>query len=78
MPLVLRGISAVKNRAARKGGVEICNKCGRSVAPKSGRFAKRIPDLNTVEERQALGRRHPTGDYVCADCEVWLSLRERQ
>jgi len=48
---------------------EICNECGRSVARGSGRFVNRIPDANSVEERLELGRPHPEGDFLCAECD---------
>ena len=48
---------------------EICNECGRSVKPGSGNFVNRVPDCNTPEERKEMGRPHPEGDFVCAECD---------
>lgn len=48
---------------------ERCNICGRNVAPGSGWFVNRIPDLNTYEERIELGRKYPEGDFVCSACD---------
>ncbi len=48
----------------------ICNQCGRSVAFGSGRFMYRIPDLHSVEERRAMGKPFPEGDYLCLDCAI--------
>jgi len=50
-------------------GRQICNECGRSACLGSGRFVNRVPDLNSVEERQKLGKPFPEGDYVCAECD---------
>jgi len=49
---------------------DICNECGRSVAPGSGLFVDRIPDLNTVEERRELGKPYPEGDWLCRECDA--------
>ncbi len=49
--------------------MEICNECGQSVAQGDGRFVNRAPDLNTLEERQDMGKPFPRGDWVCADCD---------
>ena len=48
---------------------EICNQCGISVKPGSGNFVNRVPDCNTPEERKEMGRPHPEGDFVCAECD---------
>ena len=50
--------------------VQNCNECGRSVAPGSGRFVNRVPDLNEPEERKAAGKPFPQGDYLCAECDA--------
>jgi len=50
--------------------VQICRECGRSVAPGSGRFVNRVPDLNSAEERKAIGCPFPQGDYLCAECDA--------
>lgn len=52
------------------GEMEICNECGQSVQFGSGRFVNRIPDFNTVEERRAMGKPYPEGDYMCQECEI--------
>ena len=48
---------------------EICNECGTSVNLGSGNFVNRVPDCNTPEERKEMGRPHPEGDFVCAECD---------
>lgn len=48
---------------------EICNECGESVAQGSGKFVNRVPDLNTAEERVEMGKPHPEGDFMCAECD---------
>ena len=48
---------------------QICNHCGRSVAPGSGRFVNRVPDCNDIETRKANGVKFPEGDFVCAECD---------
>jgi hypothetical protein len=50
---------------------EICNQCGRSVAWGNGWFVNRVPDLDTLEDREAMGRPYPEGDWICADCDSW-------
>ncbi|MFQ5838102.1 MAG: hypothetical protein ACE5HJ_04890 [Thermoplasmata archaeon] len=52
---------------------KICNACGKSVAFGSGLFLYRIPDLHSVEERRAMGKVHPEGDYLCMDCATSAS-----
>jgi len=44
---------------ATAAAVEICNECGRSVAPGSGRFVNRIPDLNDEKTREEIGQTFP-------------------
>ena len=51
------------------GVMEICNECGQSVALGDGRFVNRAPDLNTLEQRQDMGKPFPEGDWVCAGCD---------
>jgi len=53
---------------------EICNKCGKSVAPGSGRFVNRIPDFNSCEERIVMGKLYHSGEFVCAEYD--LKIRE--
>jgi hypothetical protein len=48
---------------------QLCNECGRSVAPGSGRFVNRVVDLNDVKTRIEMGKPFPKGDYICADCD---------
>ena len=55
---------------------EICNECGRSVAPGSGRFVNRIPDLNDEKTREEMGKPFPEGDYICEECD--RKLREAE
>ena len=49
--------------------MEICNICGKSVTPGSGRFVNRVPDFDTIEERKNAGRPYPEGDYICPVCD---------
>jgi hypothetical protein len=51
---------------------ETCNECGQSVRMRSGKFVSRIIDLNGYKTRQGMGKPHPAGDYICADCEADL------
>jgi hypothetical protein len=48
--------------------VEICNECGHSVAPGSGRFVNRVSDFNLPERRKEIGRPYPQGEFLCAEC----------
>lgn len=48
--------------------MEFCNECGMSVAWGTYRFANRVPDVNSLEERQKMGKPYPEGDYICAEC----------
>lgn len=53
-------------------GNEMCNECGQSVRRGSGKFVNRVIDLNGYKTRQGMGKPHPEGDYICADCEADL------
>jgi hypothetical protein len=53
-------------------GSEICNECGQSVRAGSGKFINRVIDLNGYTTRKGMGKPHPEGDYICADCETDL------
>lgn len=59
--------------ALPKGGSErmseICNECGRSVKLGSGRFVNRVADFNGPDERRAMGKLFPEGDFICAGCD---------
>ena len=57
------------SEGAKDADIKVCNECGRSVAWGSGWFVNRIPDFNTVEERRAIGRPFPEGDFICAECD---------
>lgn len=48
---------------------ETCNECGQSVRRESGKFVNRVIDLNSYKTRKGMGKPHPEGDYICADCE---------
>jgi hypothetical protein len=48
---------------------ESCNECGKSVKIGSGRFVNRIPDLNDVETKKAMGKPFPEGEYICDGCD---------
>ena len=48
---------------------EKCNECGESVAQGSGKFVNRVPDFNTTEERGEMGKPHPEGEFMCAECD---------
>ncbi|MFQ6013396.1 MAG: hypothetical protein ACE5LS_07110 [Thermoplasmata archaeon] len=56
---------------------EICNECGRSVRFGSGFFLYRVRDLHTIQQRRALGKPFPEGDYLCMDCATNLTLSRR-
>ena len=47
----------------------ICCECGESVAPGSGKFVNRVPEFSGVLSRADGNRPHPTGAWVCAECE---------
>jgi len=64
------------SRLVKERNSEICNLCGRSVAPGSGWFVNRVPDLNTVAERREMGRPYPGGNWLCAGCEEFCPLCE--
>ena len=49
--------------------MEICNECGESVKMGSGKRINRIPDCNTEEQRNEMGKPYPEGDFMCADCD---------
>jgi uncharacterized protein YlaI len=53
-------------------GNEMCNECGQSVRRRSGKFVNRVIDLNGYKTRQGMGKPHPEGDYICAECEAAL------
>ena len=55
---------------------EICNECGRSVKPGSGNFINRVPDFNSVEERNEMGKRFPQGDFLCFECDEKPDIEE--
>lgn len=48
----------------------ICNQCGNSVAPGSGRFVNRVPSFDNAETRAETGYPHPEGDFTCANCDA--------
>lgn len=50
--------------------MEICCECGLSVALGAGKWVDRIPELNSVEERRAMARPFPKGDFLCAACDA--------
>jgi hypothetical protein len=50
-------------------GSEYCCECGRSVAPGSGLFTNRVPDVNDFMRRCEMGRPYPLGAYLCAECD---------
>ncbi|MGH2643303.1 MAG: hypothetical protein ACRDE2_05095 [Chitinophagaceae bacterium] len=47
---------------------EICNECGRSVAPGSGLFVNRISDFNDFQTRVEMRKPYPAGEYICIEC----------
>ena len=57
---------------------QICNECGRSVAPGSGWFVNRVPDLNYMETRMKNGKHFPEGDFICAECDSKSSEEVRK
>lgn len=75
-----RNAQRTDNGAGRKAGTlekdegitmveQICNECGRSVAPGSGWFVNRVPDLNDMETRRENGKPFPEGDFLCVECD---------
>lgn len=50
--------------------INICNECGKSVAPGSGNFVNRVPDLNDAETRKEMGKPYPGGEYLCEQCSA--------
>lgn len=50
--------------------MDICNECGLSVAPGSGRWVNRVPDFNDIETRREMGKSFPEGDWVCFACDI--------
>lgn len=55
-------------RAAHQD-VPICNQCGQSVKPGSGRFVNRVPSFDNAQTRFETGYPHPEGDFTCAECD---------
>ena len=49
--------------------VQICNQCGTSVKPGTGRFVNRVPSLDDAEDRARSGYPHPEGDFTCWECD---------
>jgi ribosomal protein L24E len=49
--------------------VPICNQCGQSVKPGSGRFVNRVPSFDNAETRYENNYPHPEGDFTCAECD---------
>lgn len=49
--------------------VPICNQCGQSVKPGSGRWVNRVPSFDNAETRYESGYPHPEGDFTCAECD---------
>jgi len=54
---------------------EICNECGKSVLPGSGRWVNRVATFNSEEDRKEMGKPFPAGDYVCFECD--FKIRDR-
>lgn len=55
----------------------ICCECGDSVIPGSGKFVNRIPELSGVIARADGNRLHPTGAWVCDECDSRFDEDER-
>jgi len=55
--------------------MEICNECGCSVAFGSGRYVNSVIDLNDYQTRKAMGKPYPEGDFICAECEEKIEVR---
>ena len=56
-------------KKSRAEMVEVCNRCGRSVAYGSGSFVNRVLDCNDVLTRIQNYWQFPLGDFVCEDCD---------
>lgn len=54
---------------------EICNECGKSVKFGSGLFVNRILDLNDYNDKLAMGKLFPNGNYICAICDEQFNLK---
>jgi hypothetical protein len=54
--------------SADGGGLQMCARCGQSVAPGSGRSASRTT-LGDFSSRIGEGYRYPAGAYRCAKCK---------
>ncbi len=49
---------------------EMGNECGQSVRAGSGKFVNRVIDFSGYKTRTEMGKPHPEGDYMCAECEA--------
>ncbi len=77
--MVSDAIGQNKSYIAELRDLEICNECGKSVKPGSGKFVNRIPDLNDYVTRREIGKPYPQGGYTCDDCEhaYYEDLKEK-
>jgi len=50
--------------------LEICNECGESVAPGSGRFVNRVPSGDDAETHKEMGKEYPNGGFMCVACDA--------
>ncbi len=60
----------------KKTPLEICIRCGQSVARGTDCFEDRILDTNTYDVRVDNGALYPHGDYVCIECGNRDPIRE--
>ena len=60
----------------QKTPLEICIRCGQSVARGTDCFEDRMLDPNTFEVRVDHGCLYPHGDYVCIECQQICPITE--
>jgi hypothetical protein len=60
----------------KKKTIEICIRCGQSVARGTECFEDRMFDPNTFEVRIDHGCLYPHGDYVCIECQQICPITE--
>lgn len=53
-----------------EGMLEICNECGKSVAPGSGNFVNRVPSGDDEATHREMGKPFPKGGFICGVCEA--------
>ena len=54
----------------KKRDLQICNECGKSVKPGSGKFVNRISDFNDLKTKKQMNKPFPYGEYICEECDI--------